>query len=397
MLFWGKKHTEAQYGALVDISSGSIGIAILLSDPQKALPQIVYVERLPFRQTAHHTIRDILDTRRVREALLSASLTLSSDGMAVLQRSDEHARISKIFVTCSAPWAQTIARNAQYNTDTNFKVTKSIISDLVTSVEQDVLTHSTNSQDEEIPYRIVERATVDITLNEYAVTRPFGLIGKSLTLSHVMGLIPQDLLSAIEEVHEKVFPQAIVQAHTSMLVAYCVLQDIFPNTHTACVIDVTGESTEFGLIEKNLLIANSYVPSGINTILRATAKSHGIPLADLERQLSEYTPEVCNDSTPLGSALVAYRTDVVNEIKRIQEHRSFPKEIILIVSPQFQESFTRIITDAFGEIRDENHSIALLPDITTSSLMPAESSDPYIALSARFFHKLHGCTDISDV
>ncbi|HEX4799255.1 MAG TPA: hypothetical protein VFV22_01825 [Candidatus Paceibacterota bacterium] len=396
MLFWGKKHDDAQYGALIDISSGSIGIAILLSDPQKPLPRIVYTERIPFRQTAHYTMSDILDTRRVREALLSASLMLSSDGLNALRHIDEHAEISKIFITCSSPWALTIARSAQYNNDTDFKINKSIITDLVNSVERDILEHVAVTHDEHKTYQIVERATVDTTINGYAVSSPFGLTGKTLSLSHVVGIIPQELLDAAEEAHEKIFPKAIMNAHTTMLVTYCILRDIFPNVHTACIIDITGEATEFGFVERNLLIDNSYVPWGINTTLRAVSRARGNPISDLERQFSEYTSTTCSDETPLGSAVAEYRKNIVDALEAMQEQHVLPKNFILITPPHFYNACQTIISDTLSEMNFSNFTIHTVTEETMRAVMPGTTPDPYLALGARFFHKLHGCTDIND-
>jgi hypothetical protein len=319
--------------------------------------------------------------------------------MEALKLVDDRAHISKIFVTCSSPWAYTVARSAQYQSNEPFKVTKSIITDLVLGAEHEIFAHVAEvSGRADTEYTIVEKATVDISINDYPVTAPFGLKGTSLGLSHIAGLIPKELLDITEEAQEKVFPEAEMRAHTYMLVIYCVVRDILPKTHSVCIVDVTGDATEFGIVEHNLLIDNTYIPHGTQTLIRNVAKAKGNPLADLESQLSEYTRAVCTDETPLGNAVAHYRAQLTQGINTILEHRSLPKTILITAHAQYQAVCKAILEDTLREMGlGTDHEVITLPESTVSEVMQGTSPDVYLAMSARFFHKLHGCADITEV
>jgi cell division ATPase FtsA len=167
--------------------------------------------------------------------------------------------------------------------------------------------------------------------------------------------------------------------------------------HSACIIDVTGDATEFGIVEHNLLIDNTYIPYGTQTLIRNVAKAKGNPLADLETQLSEYTRAVCTDETPLGNAVADYRTQLIEGINTILEHRSLPKTILITAHAPYQRVFKEILEHTLHEMGlDTEHEVITLPELAVSEVMDETSPDVYLAMSARFFHKLHGCADITE-
>jgi hypothetical protein len=98
MSLFGRNEDDASYGVLIDISSGSVGIAIVESDPQKQAPAVIYAERTSMRITKHGA-EETENIRRIKETLFSSSLTVSQDGMKALLEHDPHARLTK----CTSP------------------------------------------------------------------------------------------------------------------------------------------------------------------------------------------------------------------------------------------------------------------------------------------------------
>jgi len=56
-----------------------------------------------------------------------------------------------------------------------------------------------------------------------------------------------------------------------------VVREIFPRLHSLCVIDVTGEATEFGIIENDILVENTFITSGTSTFVRDVMRETGKP------------------------------------------------------------------------------------------------------------------------
>lgn len=394
---FGKKRANdgPVYGALIDIGSGTVGIGIVVSHAENALPELIYTHRIMMRVTEHAGNQDE-NLRKVREALLSAALILSQDGRNALAMLDPDAQISKLYVTCSSPWSYTIARNAHFSQDEQFRVTEAIINDLVKSAEDEIISHlKEHSLVTQEGFEVVEQATVDITVNEYPVVNPFNLKGKTLSLSHVIGLIPKEILKSIHEVEHKLFPNTEVRAHTYMLVMYCVLRDIFPRTRSLAIIDITGEATEFGIVENNLLIENSFTPHGSSTFLRDVMNQTGKPVTDIMTSLHTLGEESALLPDTFSSQVVTYQQHMVEALTRILERRTLPTQIIITAHPPFEKLFSQILHTAFTQVLGKEPEILHIDPKIVNEISHGADNDVYLALSARFFHKLHGCGELN--
>ena len=398
MFFFGKDTESTQYATLIDISSGSVGIGIIESTPRESLPKLLYAQRTEMRVSTHTKSDMHTDVERIKEVLLSSALTLANDGLRILREHNEKAKITSFFVTCSSPWAYTIARNVRYENDTSFKITKSIVYELIQSAEKEILStirEHTHIQTHE--FQIVEKATVDITVNDYSVINPFNLNGKMLSLSHIVGLVPTGILSSISEIQDKLFPHTHLRTHTFMLVAYCVLRDLFPKSRSMCIIDITGEATEFGIVENNLLVENSFIQQGCNTLLRDVSKSSGKPVSDIRTSLYEAEKHNTLDSKIYEPFSGSYTESVQTQLTTILAQRSLPEHIILITNPPFAYYFKTLLEKVISEVIHSEVLITTLDNDTIQSLSETNNSydtDVYLSLSARFFHKVNGCAEI---
>lgn len=382
------------YGALIDISSGSVGIAIVASEHSKPLPEIIFARRIEMR-VSKQILHEHESLRRVREALFSACLTLSQEGVQALTVLDNRAKITKLFVTCSSPWAYTIARNVRYENDEPFKISTALIEDLAQSAEEEIvsLLH-TKPELTERDFAIVERASVDITVNDYPIVNPDHLKGTALALSHIAGLMPKDIIDAIQEVQDKLFPNTELRAHTYMLVMYCVMRDIFPKQHSVCIIDVTSEATEFGIVENNLLIENTYIPYGTSSFMRDASEASGNPISDIKTRISSHKEENALFTTEFEMQIEAYESKISDEIDNILNHRALPTDIIITTQKPFDALFKEIIEKVLKRKSIHALTIITLDSDVIDEVSHGVSNDIYLEIGARFFHKLHGCGEI---
>ncbi len=393
MFLLKRNESDMLYGVLFDISSGSVGVSIVASHVGDRLPKILYAHRTGMRVSSL-TNRKEENVRRIREALFSSALLVSQNGLQALTEHYPDAKITKLYVTCSSPWSYTVARNVHYENDESFKITEGILQDLIQSAEDEILSHLRNiSVINEEGFEIVERATVDIAVNEYPVSNPLSLQGKILDLSHVIGAIPKDILIAIHEVQDKLFPNTELRAHTYMLIMYCVLRDILPTVHSLCIIDITAEATEFGIVEHNLLTENLSVPFGSGSFARHAAKTSERPIADILTQVHENNnPE----TSLLSETVLEYKNKIQEALTDLLSRRMIPADIVITAQKEEQAFFKKIVEEAVRQVRTtETRFIEIDSHIIDEIDMGAES-DSYLALGARFFHKLHGCGEISD-
>ncbi len=396
MFGFGHNDKDATYGVLIDIASGTIGVAVVASESANKVPIILYSKRTSLRITKNKTT-GVEDLRRVREALLSALLLLSQDGLQLLTEHNRRAKVTRLYVTCSSPWSFTIARDVHYESDEPFKVNSTIINDLVHSAEEEIATHLKSMPETEgEDFEIVERATVDMTVNDYPVKHPLNLKGSILGLSHIAGLVPTDIMTSLHEVQDKLFPDTELRVHTYMLIMYCVMRDLFPRVNSLCIINVTGEATEFGIIENNLLIENTFVPYGSTTFVRDIMEHTGKPSSDILSTLEAHGDDTALEEPDFTEQITFYKEQITGSVNGILTRRIFPTEIIVTAHRPYEPLFKKIIEQALESILEKKVSVIVVEPKVVEEISHGSGDDVYLALAARFFHKLHGCGEVNE-
>jgi len=378
------------YGVLFDIGSGSVGAAIVESHPDRALPTLIYSTRSILRVSTEKQ-----DVRRVREALLGASLTLSQEGQTALRTHNAKAKISRMLVTCGSPWAYTLARSVSYENDEPFKITKSLLHDLAESAEDEILTQvRKDAEKAHDAFEVVERATMDIAINDYVVANPIHKMGTVCSLSHMVGLVPSEIIAALNDVHSKLFPTAELKVHTYLLGLYCVLRDLYPQTRAFSIIDVTGEATEFGIVENNLLVENTCVPYGSNTFIRGVMKETGSPASDIETMIAAEGSSHLTERPELVREAAAYTQEIAKALDTLLLHRTLPRDTAITVRHPYGQLFGDMLRNALSTATKTEPRMLDLEHTLLHEVVPGLVPDTHIALIARFFHKLHGCGEL---
>ena len=397
MLGFGTHTKSVTYGAIIDVGSGTVGVGIVKSDYNKKLPEVIFSHRIEMRIADADTNTPEDQMRRMREALFSASLILSKDGLTALHSLNPHAKISRILVTCASPWAYTISKNVDYVHDSSLKITPAFIHDLEQSAEDEIakgmeVFEESGSSD----LKVVERATVDLKVNGYSVNDPVGLYGHEFSLSHIAGLVPKEVLDAVHEVQEKILTDTKISAHTYMLVIYCVLRDLFPKTDSLTIIDVTGESTEIGIVENGVLLESIHSRCGSNTLVREisekTKGSHQDTISSLQA-LAE------NTSSPqsieaLKLHLETYTQDLTHTIESIHKNMNIPTTVVVTAQPAMRALFSTLAKDVLSNITQTTPTVLELDTKILDEVALRNNQDIFIAIASRFFHKLHGCGEI---
>jgi len=384
------KNKGVVYNALIDIGSGTVGVGIMESKKDADLPKLIYAHRSTMRVTEHKSSLDI-DFRRVHEALISTALLLSQEGYKVLRERSSHARISNLYVTCSSPWAYTLVRNVRYENEKPFKITQSILDDLIETAESSILEHLKEDKGQNIDsFEVIERTTVDITVNDYHIVNPINADGTIVALSHVAGVIPKEIIHSIQEVQHKLFPEIELKLHTSILAMYCVVREIFPRLTNYAIFDVTGEVTECAIVENNSFVENTYISSGSISFVRELMQKTGRPLGDIQTNLSAYEE---GDGVPdeFVENIKMYEEKVKEMIVRTLKQRIFPSHIIVTAHRPYTDFFARIIKNAIENTITDEPTLFFIEPSLIDSVLEGTGEDAYLALYARFFHKVHSC------
>jgi hypothetical protein len=392
----GSSRKKPLYGAVFDIGSESVGVAIIESIPGEKYPTILFSHRVHMRITK----REQTMTERIRmmkETLFSASLIISRDGLEALRVHNKHARVEKMLVSASAPWSYTVSRNVAYHGEDDVKITRNLLDDLVASAEAEIQKQlDAGNAPTELTYEIVERATIDVRVNDYLVRNPIGLKGKEISLAHVTGLVPREVINALHEVEEKVFPQTEIRAHTFMLVLYCVLREIYTDYASMTIVHVTGDTTEFGIVEGDTLVESVSAPVGLESIIRNMMTNDRDTAKEMYALLELYHK---NEPTEAASVVVEkqlhiYRDTVRENLRAHANARRFPRTAFILAPSPFTPLFTQILEPILREDVGITGELLTMEDQELGSTPSHDEEDANLSIASRFFHKLHGCGEI---
>lgn len=395
--FTRAKHTTC--GALISLESGSIGGSIVLSDHRKALPAIIYTttERMP--QRAHATATDRV--RALRHALFSVILALEQDGMKALYTRQKHARIDRLLVSCGAPWSHTVTQMIHFTQEKPFTVTPQLVESIILDAYREETAHVPERERilAESGKDIVEKIIVDVALNGYHIAHPYGKQASEIDIAHLRGLVATPVLTALADAGKHIRNTLDMRVHTSSLISYCVLRDLYPHTDDALMVTMSEETTELALMQNGILYESVAAEYGADTLIRDIADTGKTIPEDIRGQLRAYTQKIltARQEKALAGAHAQYVRALRPALAALSVRYALPRTVFFITDESMEAFCTEVITDALrqGGGVTEKELIPLTPGrVRGLAEVPADTA-PSVrqVFAARFFHKLHACGD----
>ncbi len=390
----GKRNTP--YGVVVDVHSGSVGMAIVHSEPSMKLPELIYSHREYIKIAENPDTAGLV--RALRQALFAASLHLSQEGTRALTEYDPTGVLSKILLVCGAPWANTVTRFINVEDREPFVVTEDKVKGLIAEAERrDEEELKTASLLRELNISLVERSVVNMAVNGYPVHEPYGKRGTELSLAHISGLVPQAIIDAVQDIEEKLLPQTTHASHTFALVLFCVVRDLYPTTHQGLLIDISGEATEICIMQEDILMETCVFPFGTHTFLRMLATELNTFPEEAMTHLKEYgehTPE------PIKLAIAKVSEQYIRSLREaytlLEERYSIPHHLFLTTSRSLHTYFDQIVRQVSEKyISPHGTFTSLNSDMIKEQVSKVKTEDVFFLIEARFFHKLHGCGELN--
>ncbi|KXK00099.1 MAG: hypothetical protein UZ19_OD1000255 [Parcubacteria bacterium OLB19] len=399
MSFLTSHHNEIRYGVIVDIGSGSVLASIIESDPAQAYPKIIWSKReyTPLRQvdTLNRTVKSIMTT------LIGVMMTLDSEGRQVLRKNLLREKISYLQFTIAAPWSYTVAKTISYSNEEEFVVTENFVDELLRMAEQKVLEElKENEEIHKLDLSLISRITADIVANGYSIDLNGKQKAKSLKVVELNAITNESIVKEIEEVREKMFPRTDLTLYSFMMPFFYTILDLYSNTIECCLVDVTYEATEIGIVRDGVLQYCSHTPYGsislareISTILSVTLdEAHSyLEIDDLAQVLEKYSQRQRDD---VEAVFEAYRVHLVSLLKETGDKLSVPKSLFLHTSLDKANFFKKHLLESANIATKSSHVVYnVTGDLLTKhypkeeqGLVKSSRQDTAMLISAQFFH-----------
>lgn len=387
----GKHGPDGKYAVILDIGSGSVGAAIVASDAVTDQHPIIYSCRVSAAVTAKNT--DPL--KKIEEALFQTFLKLSSDGIKSLAAYDKNARVQYMQVTIAAPWTHTVSQQAIYEEENEFKISRTLIEQLIESARTkvaEILKNDENIQKEALV--IICQSTLYISANGYAVQSPVGLRAKKIYISHALGLAPKHLLQTLKKLRDKVFTDITIQGSTFILIFYKVIRRLFPAQSEYCLIDITHEATEVAVIRNFELKKVLHINIGSQTLLRSIEEKTSIPSKNSTLFISGSPAELTQkQKILLESIFTEYQDTLTTLFASMGDILTIPKLMYLHSDASVELFFAERIQKAAERSTGGTHTVI---SVTKNFNIFRNVHDSALFLSAYYFHTLHKQNDLAN-
>lgn len=399
MRFLTTGRPSIRYGVIIDIGSGSVLMSIVASADNKSHPNIIWAKReyAPLRKKA--SIND--SAKNVLTSLVNAILSFEGEGRRALEEAVGYKKLTEVQVTIAAPWSYTITKNISYSHTEPFSLSPELVDELLRTANQQVEKDiQKNESANELGLSVIARSTAGLQANGYTILDTNNQTAKNLTVVDISVVTLDYMVNAIKEACAKVLPGSGLHLNSFILVYFNIVKQLFPIAQEFCLIDVTYEATELGIIRNGILNYTTHTPFGDFSLARELADILKITLGEAFGYLQTADPLVLLTDRPketideVKALFDAYQKRLAALFLETGDTLSIPKKIYLHCDRQTEDFFLNQIKEAAAQVTHSNHSIYLIAKELLTKKYSAEISknqknaiiDTALLISAQFFH-----------
>ncbi|MCA9355527.1 hypothetical protein KC865_03185 [Candidatus Kaiserbacteria bacterium] len=391
--------SSERYGVLIDVGSGSVLVAIIRSAPAQKHPDIIWAHR------EHAPLRNIdsleQSAKAVMTALVNASMMLDGEGRKVLFDYDKSAKLTELQCGIAAPWSYTVTKTINYKQEKKFVITEELVDELTRTIQNKI---KEDLKEDEMAYNlgltVITRANMEMLTSGYRIKHPEGGKSDSLTLSHTSVVAQKYVSDAIDEMRDKLFAGTKSKKLSFMLMLYAVTKELFPETYDLCLVDITYEASEIGIMRDGVLTYCTHTPFGYFSLAREISSITGAPLHEAFGYLHSEAPfsftKTLNAQKrkEVENMFEAYVDRIATLFHETGDTLSIPRRLSLHVDLGSEPVFTELLGKAVKRtIKAEPNIIPMSKEIisrtyeeTTKGSPQTIPNDTALLLSAMFFH-----------
>lgn len=399
MSIFGLRKSNVRYGAVVDIGSGSVLVSIIKSDPNKSYPEIIWSHR------EHAPLKNIdsleQSAKAVMTALVNASMMLDSEGRRELNNYVNTAELSELQFSISAPWSYTVTKNIIYTQEKDFDITETLIEELLDAVESKVEGELNDSETlKTLGLQIIANCQMSLSANGYQIANPENNTANTLSISQSSAVAQEYLIDAITELQQKLFTRSKTTKLSFILMFFSVVRESLTKQNNICLVDVTYEATEIGIVRDGVLTYCTHTPYGSFSLAREISNITGVPLTESFGYLHTDRPfsflENLNKKQVLEiEKLIENYTQRISDLfKETGDSLSIPKKILIHSDLKSEPFFSGIVHKAGTRVLKSPPQISLITTEIIKKFYTAQTDgakitipvDTALLLSAQFFH-----------
>ena len=231
---------RAESVVLIDIGGSSVAGAYAHYKENQP-PALLYTRRVPIelREGEAHE-------RAMLRALKVLGDILIREGAPTLARATGEGTVDLILVSVDAPWQETSVRTENFERETPFVFTKSMVAK---TLEKNHIV---------VPEKLLgDESIIGTILNGYETTDPYGKKVHRASLVILTSLIDKNIAEGILSIIQSLYHTKRILPIAGSSLRYQVMRSVFPHERDALILDATGPLTSIMLVRKGLFMAVS--------------------------------------------------------------------------------------------------------------------------------------------
>lgn len=380
-LVGGKR--KVTYSIVLDVGSGSVGIGIVASTDGAKYPKLVWTMREPVVRERMPSAESIKCSLQV--SIQNVLKTASSRGMTVLRAEDPRATISHVQATIAAPWSYTITKTVHVRHKTPFTLSKEVI-------EQMTKTARTEAHEEFkrtnapalMGLAFLSNTMMNVYANGYHIKDPIGKRVTDASSEQLIDLADADLVQAIEDGIERTFPGAERTIHSFMRIFYAALCELHVQSKEVCLVDVSDEATEVGIVRNGMLVHVSHIPYGTTSIARMIGERSNLPLHEGMTYLrGDSLVAYEKGSAKVGDIISEYDAALIDVIRQSGSVLTMSKSVFLHTDQNTESFFERRLLEV---AKQTNTTDAVVHKVTSRFMQADPKHDSALLVAAYVLH-----------
>ncbi len=387
-MFWSRSYdTDTCCGAVVDIGSGSVGIAIVVASRNSEETKIIWSHREHSLLRTATTLQEA--ERGIKTAIINAFLELGGTGLKNLHAFNPKERLSVLQVSISAPFEFTSTKIVHLVDEESFIVDKKLLTDLSKlAASQAEAKAKENGLLNDFGLSVIHQENIGVSINGYVTTDPYNKRTTDLSFVHLTSLAVTSLVDAVKEAQQKIIPGTELSLRSFMTLFYKSIETLYPHSLEACLINITSEATEFAIVRDGTLRFINHIEIGSFTLARAISEALNIPSEEAYTYLkanTEYSiasiPE--KKQTIIKEIFALYQEKLLELLSKTGDDLSIPQAIFIHTEQNTEDFFNTTLKQVAKQTTGIDHNVH---PVTAKLISDSDTSDSAIMLGVRYFH-----------
>ncbi len=278
-MFFRENKNKITVGAIIEVGSGSVAVGIVKSSSTQKNPEIIW----GYRELAssRYSLDGFGAAKDILKTIERAVTELGTTGVKSLKEHKSSLRINEVQVSIAAPWSYTATSTVNYRKDKEFKVTKSIIEKITTEAAHKINSEVT-AQEEilKLGLEIISQNYHSTLLNGYQTIDPVNQVTNLITLNQITSISQKKLVDTLDNELGKILPKVPTQHFSFMYLFFEVIKYSLTHYNEYCLVDITDNATEIGVVRNGILQYCTHTPVGKNSLIYLLSERLKIPFEE---------------------------------------------------------------------------------------------------------------------